>query len=238
MTDGVPDLSQNWSNEHRYALNFKGVNYRTEWVELPDVTSVRKSLEVPANRTHRDGSPFYTLPIIKNLSTSEVVGDSFEIAQYLDKTYPDAPSLFPASSTISLDGRAFNAQVDVIFTNHVIICIHGLPFNPQTAEISKKTFVERAGKENWDELTVRGEERTKTIEAFKAALGDLAEVYGKKKGPFLEDNVPSYADLIVGGWLQFFKATLPLEEWQAIETWHDGTWGKLFKALGKYADIK
>lgn len=238
MTDGVPDLSRNWSNEHRYALNFKGVNYRTEWVELPDVTSVRKSLEVPANRTHRDGSPFYTLPIIKDLSTGEVVGDSFEIAQYLDKTYPDAPSLFPASSTISLEGRAFNAQVDAIFTNHVIICVHGLPFNPQTAEISKKTFVERAGKENWDELTVRGEERTKTIEAFKAALGDLAEVYGKKEGPFLEGNVPSYADLIVGGWLQFFKATLPLEEWQAIQTWHDGTWEKLHKTLDKYADIK
>ncbi|KAJ7268343.1 hypothetical protein C8J57DRAFT_1509533 [Mycena rebaudengoi] len=37
---------------------------QTEWVELPQVASVRQKLECPAVRRHRDGSPFYTLPMI------------------------------------------------------------------------------------------------------------------------------------------------------------------------------
>ncbi|PWY93391.1 hypothetical protein BO94DRAFT_614436 [Aspergillus sclerotioniger CBS 115572] len=36
--------------------------------------------------------------------------------------------------------------------------VHGLPFNPVTAEKSKAEFVRRAGKKCWEELTVRGEE--------------------------------------------------------------------------------
>lgn len=214
------------------------MNYRTEWVELPDVTSVRKSLGAPANRTHRDGTPFYTLPIIKDISTGEVVGDSFEIAQYLEKTYPTSPSLFPRSSTIDLEGRAFNTQVDAIFTNHSILCLHGIPFNPETAELSWKTFAERAGKESWEELKVSNEERVKIIEALETALVDLAKAYGKHEGPFLEGSLPSYADLIVGGWLKFYYATLPVEEWQAIQTWHNGVWQTLYQALEQYAQVQ
>ncbi|THU85665.1 hypothetical protein K435DRAFT_763988 [Dendrothele bispora CBS 962.96] len=60
----------------RYALNFKEVHYRTEWVELPDVASVRKKLGSDAVRKHFDGSPFYTLPVIKDPSTGAVVGDT------------------------------------------------------------------------------------------------------------------------------------------------------------------
>lgn len=214
------------------------MNYRTEWVELPDVTSVRKSLGAPPNRTHRDGSPFYTLPIIKDLSMDEVVGDSFEIAQYLEKTYPAGPSLFPASSTIGREGRAFNTQVDAIFTDHVLICLHGIPFNPETAELSYKTFADRAGKDSWEELKVSGEERVQIITALETALGDLAKAYEKHEGPFLEGSVPSYADLIVGGWLKFYQATLPVEEWQAIQSWHGGVWQTLYQALELYAQVQ
>lgn len=70
----------------RHALNFKGVNYQTEWVELPDVTDVRKRLGATPNRTHRDGNAFYTLPVIHDLSTGDIVGGSLEVAQYIDKT--------------------------------------------------------------------------------------------------------------------------------------------------------
>lgn len=146
--------------------------------------------------------------------------------------------MFPASSTISLDGRAFNAKVDAIFTQHVILCAHGLPFNPETAEISKATFVNRAGKGSWEELTVHGEERTKTLESFNAALGELAEAYRKTGGPFLEGNTPSYADLIVGGWLQFFKATLPSKEWESVQSWHGGLWKNLHLVLEEYVEVK
>ncbi|KAK7056388.1 hypothetical protein VNI00_002942 [Paramarasmius palmivorus] len=218
----------------RYALNFKGVHYRTEWVELPEVESTRKKLGSDPVRFFADGSPFYTLPVIKDTSTGELVGDTFDIAVYLDKAYPDAPRLFPPSS-IGLH-KAFNAQVDAIFSTYVHLFVHGIPFNPETAEESRATFVRRAGASCWDDLNYRGEEREQKLKQFEADLGNLAKYYIHKDGPFLEGKNPSYADLIVGGWLMMMKETL--KEWEDLCTWHDGIWKRIHLALDKYTQVK
>lgn len=126
--------------------------------------------------------------------------------------------------------------MDTLFTQRVVLFIHGIPLNPVTANFSKATFCERAGVDDWERLTVRGEERVKMLEDFKKALGELAELYNRNtKGPFLEGPTPSYADLIVGAWLSFVKATS--KEWEDIQTWHDGIFGKLHQALEKYAEV-
>ena len=87
-------------------------------------------------------------------------------------------------------------------------------------------------------MAVRGEERTKILESFRSALDVLAKAYRHSEGPFLEGNTASYADLIVGSWLAFFKVTVDAKEWEEIQTWHDGLWGQLHQALGKYAEVK
>lgn len=214
-------------------MNFKRAHYKTEWVELPDVTQVRKKLGTPPNRKHSDGSPFYTLPVIKDQSTGEIIGDSFEIALYLDKLDTGAPSLFPPS-TVSLQA-AFNAQVDPILSHFGTLFVHGLPFNPETAELSKAEFVRRSGV-SWEELNVEGKEREDALAAMKAALDPLAKLYELRDGTFLEGDTPIYADLIVGAWLAFFKVTL--KEWEDLRTWHGGLWGKIHQALEKYAEVR
>ncbi|KNG83836.1 hypothetical protein ANOM_007356 [Aspergillus nomiae NRRL 13137] len=194
----------------RYSLNFKRVSYRTEWVDLPEVASTRKALGVPPSRTFSNGSPFYTLPIIEDPSTGERVGDSFDIALYLEKAYPDAPQLFPRSS-LGLHA-SFNAHVDALFSRFAILFFHGMPLNPETAEA-----------------------RRIILEGFKSALAELAKIYNYTEGPFLEGNTVSYADFIVGGWLQFAKASLP--EWEDLRKWHEARWGRLHLALEKYAQV-
>lgn len=86
----------------RLALNFKGVPYTTSWVPLPDISKVRSKLKVPPCRKFADGSDFYTLPIIEDPTTGSLVGDSFDIAVYLQKTYPNsgAGDLFPLKRLI------------------------------------------------------------------------------------------------------------------------------------------
>ncbi|KAI1374716.1 hypothetical protein F4677DRAFT_446980 [Hypoxylon crocopeplum] len=218
----------------RYALNFKGVDYKTEWVELPDVTSIRKKLDAAPVRFFGDGEPFHTLPVIEDQSTGRTVGDSFDIAVYLDKTYPNSPSLF-APSTISLHA-AFNAHVDRIFTSGYLLFSHGLPFNPKTAVQSKAEFERRAGV-FWDELTVRGEERKWELEKYRASLGELARFLRRGEGPFVGGKTASYADLIIGAWLKFMSVTI--EEWDEIQWWHDGLWGDLYRLLQeKYGSIR
>ncbi|KAJ7136022.1 hypothetical protein C8R44DRAFT_769497 [Mycena epipterygia] len=192
----TPFTSNPWKT--RYALNFKRVHYRTEWVELPDVASVRQKIGAAPVRKFWDGSSFHTLPVIHDASTGQVVGDSFDIALYLDKTYPAGPTLF-SPSTIALQA-AYNAYADSFFQPFLPLCIHGIPFNPETAEVSKAAFCWRAGKERWDELTVVGEERARLLEKFDAALGgEMAKWYSHSDGPFMEGENPLYADFILGG---------------------------------------
>jgi glutathione S-transferase len=199
----------------RYALNFKRANFVTEWVDLSEVTSTRKNLGANPVRFFGDGEPFYTLPVIKDISTNTIVGDSFDIAVYLDKTLPNGPLLFRHSIGLY---AAFNAHVDSIFPTAALLFSHGLPFNPQTAEQCKAEFCRRSGKK-WEELTVSGEERKKVFFRFS-------------DGPFIGGEQADYADIIVGAWLMFLSHTVT--EWEEIRTWHDGLWGRLHDALKPY----
>lgn len=251
---------------HSLALNFKNANYRTQWVELPDVTSTRKSLGIGACRHWADGSEYYTLPVLKNSKTGEVIGDSFDIALYLDKLYPDGPTLVAPMTRGLL--KAFNAQVDYIFTNHVLLMAAGMPFNPAVEEESKKIFVDRACATSFDFFVVKGEAREKLLASFEKALEELARAYQQSEGPFLEGHRPTYADLIVGGWIVSFacrgklfsslasnsvrRCLMPgiltvgtqgmtkecCAEWKVIAGWHDSLLGKLHEALAQHWTIR
>lgn len=243
------------------ALNFKGVPYSTSWVPLPDVSKVRRSLNVPPCRKFADGTDFFTLPIIKDPATDSLVGDSFDIAVYLQKTYPNsgagdlfppqtldyAPTQYQALAVPLSECREsefpeyakFNMNVDAAFTAHVQLSSQCFPFDPATAEISKAEFARRAGVTSWDDFTLVGEAREKTKESFRNMLGDLAKLFLRDtSGPFLLGTRASYADLIVGGWLRMMRATLPKSEWEELRSWHGGLFGRLHDALEVYAEMK
>lgn len=209
------------------------LDYQTSWTELTKVTEVRRSLDIGPCRKHDiDDSEFYTLPVIVDHSKGQTIGDSFDIALYLDETYPSSPPLFPPA-TAALH-RVFNKHVDKFFTDHVVLVCQTIPFNPETAEESKTEFCRRAGVKTWEELGIYGEQRTALLQKFETELGELAKLYSKTdEGPFLEGNTLMYADLIVGGWLRFCSESLP--EWHMVQEWQGGHWGRLHKALEKYA---
>jgi glutathione S-transferase len=186
-------------------------------------------------RKHPDDSNFYTLPMIHDAATDTYVGDSFDIAVYLDQTYPLSGSrLFPPDS-IGIH-RAFNAHVDALFSRHVILGTEGIPFNPETAEASKAEFVRRVGVSDWDDLVIQGEARLKMVGDFKAELEEFAKLYQYDNGPFLEGETMSYADIIVGGWLAMLKTTFP--EWEQLCEWQGGRWKRLHEALDQWAELK
>ncbi|GMG26484.1 hypothetical protein OAory_01087080 [Aspergillus oryzae] len=244
----------------RLALNFKGVPYSTSWVPLPDIAKVRRSLQVPACRKFADGTDFFTLPIIEDPATDASVGDSFDIAVYLQKTYPTsgAGDLFPPQTldytfthpTILIplskcrdnefpEYAKFNMNVDAAFTAHTQLALQGFPFDPATAETSKAEFVRRAGMTSWEDFALVGEARQKVMDSFREMLGGLAKLFVRDpSGPFLLGTRPSYADLIVGGWLRMMRATLPQSEWEEVSSWHDGLFGRLHDALEVYAEVK
>ncbi|KAI8997347.1 hypothetical protein BDB01DRAFT_770730 [Pilobolus umbonatus] len=71
----------------RYALNVKGILYETEWVTFSTLQSIIPPITKTGVRP--------TVPIIVDLAhDNKVIQDSWDIAVYLDKTFPDTPSLF------------------------------------------------------------------------------------------------------------------------------------------------
>ncbi|KAJ5103314.1 hypothetical protein N7532_003843 [Penicillium argentinense] len=246
----------------RYALNFKGMPYSTTWVAMPDISKTRQEVGIPASRKFADGSDYHTLPMMTDSTTGAKIGDSFDIAVHLQQTYPSAGSgnLFPQQTLdyVYSDDLAmfaplsennaiehteyarFNTNVDAVFSAHVQLMVHGLPFDPADAEVTKAEFVRRAGVASWDELTVSGEKREELKFSLCEKLGGLAFMFQMdQSGPFILGQQASYADLIVGSWLQMMHGTLPEAEWKEVATfWYGGVFGQLHDALQKYAQVK
>lgn len=244
----------------RYALNFKGVPYSTQWVQMPDITKVRCSLGVPAGRKFADGTDFYTLPIVTDSKTAAVVGDSFDIANYLQNTYPDtgAGDLFPSqqldyvcpgdslvplseqNNSVHTDYARFNTNVDMVFSLHSQLMATGMRWDPAFEYEIRAEFLRRTGMKSWDEIAIEGEARDKLKGSLRDALRDLAVMLQRDAtGPFMLGSQPSYADIIVGAWLRMMSKTLPEGEWEEVQTWHDGVFGKLHAALQqRFGDVK
>lgn len=267
----------------RLALSFKGAPFRTKWVDILDIPETRQGLKCPVTRHLDDGSDFFTLPILHNPVSGQTIGDSFDIATYLDATFPassdaDSPrDLFPPDSPVtkailSYNSPAadtpfyaplthiepaselhaayarFNRHVDATFSTHLRLVAHRLPFNPATAEAVKALFAKRAHLSSWDDLAVPDEMRGSLMAAFKEGVASLAGLWGRRqdgeggkhsKGPFLEGERVTYADMIVGGWLNMLEVIMPPEEWRELRDWHGGVFGLLNDALqDRYFEFK
>jgi glutathione S-transferase len=245
----------------RFALNYKGLPYQTQWVDMPDITALRENLGVPANRTLPNGKPFHTLPVINDPSTGKLLGDTFEIALYLDSAYPEAPKLFRSHATGLT--AAFNAHVDGLFTKYAILNDQ-MPFDPRCLDKVMAMFTKRAESMSVD-LQLNSDQREKMFLSFEADLGELAKAYRhtggttdyfwrtggtqqeqsqrppadrEQAGPFLDGNEPAYADFIVGAWLKAIEASMKPEDWQRLRSWQDGLWGRVVDALDKWSEIK
>lgn len=244
----------------RYALNLKKLPYNTQWVQLPDIPAVRRDLGVPANRTLPNGEPYPTLPMIHDTSTGAKVGDTFEIALYLDKTYPDTPRLIhPGTTGLT---AAFNAQVDGLFTRHVLLA-DTMPFDPAKAHEIEQIFARRMGVTTLPKSTMSPADREKLLVSFENALGEFVKAYyhtggttdyfwsptgtareqaqlgGREEaGPWLDGEEPTYADLIVGGWLAMMERSMKPDEWDRLRGWQGGFWGRVHDALAPLREIK
>ncbi|KAF5341608.1 hypothetical protein D9758_014085 [Tetrapyrgos nigripes] len=218
----------------RLALKYKGIPFKTVWVEYPDVELTLKAAGIPPTTQWPDGKPWYTLPAIVDPSTGVALADSFAIAEYLDKTYPDKPLLMP-SHTKALQ-TAFNeavlAHVRPIFP-FVLIKFCGL-VHPVSEEYFRRTRIVLFGK-SVDEMVPQGENAKEEWKKLEEGFGKIAG-WMKKEDEFVMGDTVSFADFVIGGWLILSRLAWgnDSKEWKEIAEWHDGRWGKLVKSLEPY----
>jgi glutathione S-transferase len=148
------------------------------------------------------------------------VADSWMIANYLEDTYPDRPSLFGGEGGRALS-RMMNWWGDVTVVGGMFpLIVADIPphLKPVDAEYFRRTREARFGKPLKE--VVAG--REKTVEGFRKALDPMRLTL--KTQPYLGGKAPNYADYIVFGpfqWARVVSTFKLLAEDDPVHAWRD-----------------
>ncbi|KAJ7686862.1 hypothetical protein B0H17DRAFT_705483 [Mycena rosella] len=231
---------QAWSpntTKARYALNFKGIPFKTVWVEHPDIEALCK--KIGAKSTSATGLQ-YTLPVIHDPSTGAVVSDSIEIAQYLDATYPSLPRLIPAG-TAALHYAFTDAHAATLGPLYA----YALPatlliLNPAGQDYFRRTREKLLfGGRRLEDVTPTGDEHVVMWKKLQDGL-DQVDGWISKNGSdskYFMGEVMGYADITIGAYLRWAKVVLEKEKWEDILSWNGGRWANLMRDLEKYETV-
>ncbi|OCH87044.1 hypothetical protein OBBRIDRAFT_796579 [Obba rivulosa] len=248
------DIAGNCTDDHawspntwktRYALNYKGLSYRTIWLEYPDIERVCKEVGAKPSQEPKEGDsapPYYSCPFIYDPNTNTAVSDSARIARYLDKTYPETPAVIPPGTD------ALHAAFESAFASAVIMPL--LPIllpashtylNPRSQDHYRRNRERELGElfggklEDWSSPGPVREEQWRAIREGLSKVNAWMTVDGHEK-PYVMGNQVCYADLFVAAWLVWVKRILGPQssEWVELETWDGGRWGKLMKDMEQY----
>ncbi|KAJ7782277.1 hypothetical protein DFH07DRAFT_318531 [Mycena maculata] len=218
----------------RYALNLKGLKYKTVWVEYPDIADLCKRIGAAPSMIRKNGSPYYSLPVIEDPNTGTVLSDSPLIAEYLDAAYPDTHRLIPPG-TRTLQ-KSFSAAYDDATDPVVSFIVPAVAriLRPRSEEYFIRTREADFGKK-LTEMEPTGEEYDVAWKAFETGLGKVS-AWMKADEPFVMGDVISFADLVVAGEMQWFMKAFGegSDKWKDMLSWHNGRWAKLIDNLKKY----
>lgn len=216
-------------------MNYKGIPYKTEWVEYPEIENKLKSIGGKPTSKKKDGRDHYTLPVIHDSKTGKVITDSKDIARYLDEIYPDTPLLFPpgTNAAIELQNTLFMDAFKTIFP--LMIQESHANLNPASEPYFRSTREDAFGRK-MEELCPLGPLREEAWSKFKAALQPLSDAYsanGPGKLLYLGDTF-TYADVVVAAFMKWMQVVLSEGEWKEFASWYEGRWGNFLDATAKW----
>jgi len=188
-------------------------------------------------------------PIYKHILTifTSMFTDSYKIALYLEKTYPNTRSIFP-HSTLPLQ------HIAKPYISKQVIRPFGVSLYPLTpnilddrgAEYFIRTREEEHGK--LSELVKDSSKNWADVHDGFAAFAELLEMNDVKeaeRGPFVMGKEVSYADFLVVSWIHFVHrldggkiGTNSMEgggsKFKAMMEWQGGRWKTFWDGLEEY----
>jgi len=215
----------------------KGIPFKTEWVEFPDIEPLCRKLGIPPTCKRADGSDRFTLPAIHDPSTGVYISDSVLIAEYLEKTYPDTPQIFP-HNTFALQAAFTAAFVNNLSAlwNFIVPATYAI-LTPRSQEYYRRTREKSFGK-SLEDIAPKGEAAVAEWAKFRDGLGKVDAWYAKNggQGPFLLGETPSSGDIDVASCLNWLRVIWgdDSQEWKDISSWNNGRWAAIIEAMKKY----
>ena len=176
----------------KYALAHKGLSFdavATKFTDIPNIC----------------GGGQKAVPVIED--SGKVVADSWKIAEYLEETYPDRPSLFggPGGKALSVFMQHWTgATVHLGLLPMVVKDIHD-----HIDPVDQPYFRESREKRLGATLEAIAASREPKVEPFVRSLLPLRVTL--KEQPFLGGEKPLYADYIVLGAFQWARSISPLK---------------------------
>ncbi|MGO9048195.1 MAG: glutathione S-transferase N-terminal domain-containing protein [Xanthobacteraceae bacterium] len=200
----------------RLALHHKGLPFAAHPVAVSDKATIGFSGQDK-------------VPILKH--DGRVIADSWAIALYLEKEFPDRPSLFGGETGETLT-HVFNVWTDrelvpaliPYLMRDVLDCVN------EADGAHLRGHIEGAMKKSLEELTAG---REQAVSTFRRKLQPARKALEKKA--FLGGAAPTYADYILFGLLQWARVTSSakvLEDTDVIASWFDRVLG-LYDGVGR-----
>lgn len=231
----------------RLALNMKGIPYRTVWVDFADIPSHCESIGAPpTSHDPIDGTKkkVYTFPVIYDPATNATVSESFNIAKYLDKTYPSYTNasvpagksvLFAPAGTTALQVAFEEMWTEKIIANLfplLAVDIARSGATEKSRDYWRRSREERFGKKIEDLLPpeARPVVWKKALAGFKQ-VGDWLGV--NESGQFVMGETLSWGDVVMGSWLLMIRRMWgeDNDEWKELMSVDGGRWQKFFQAI-------
>nr|WP_314074633.1 glutathione S-transferase family protein [uncultured Roseococcus sp.] len=157
-----------------------------------------------------------TVPVLIDGDTA--VADSWAIAEYLERTYPDRPALFPGRPSAL---RFIASWADrVVNAGLVKLIVSDIP--SLLAEADRDYFVSSREKRFGMPLAEVTRDREARLPEFRASLQPLRAVLMQQ--PFVAGEEPDYADYIVFGGFMWARVVSPLkvlEESDPLHAWRE-----------------
>lgn len=231
-------------------LNYKKIPYKTCWLEFPDIKPTFERLGIEHTLKDEKGQPYYTVPAITDSSTSTIihVSDTWNIAMYLEKKYPDPPLFPPSSGSLGLqkffkDGASELLAPDGVFVPFMLPGTYDLLKEPSQI-FFKETREKWYGKKIEECSPAEGsKEMDDALKLARKRFDQLDGYFGEKAssedGSLVMGNGQIvYADFVIGSMLVWIKASCASSLWPHVIKWHDGKWEMFLNALvEKYGQV-
>jgi len=231
--EGVPISPNTWKT--RLTLNIKGLDYKTVWLSFTEIPGESAKLGVPKT----DGG-YHTVPSIADPATGRAITDSFAIAEYLDKQYPDTPALIPAGTRdeqiafMSTAVKAVGLGIFPFILDNIFAIIED-----KDKEYFRASREKLFGGKKLEEIAPKGDAIVRQAKGLENALNAAATVIAAKSGEdaiFYGGDRPLFADVALGAIITSVH-TLCGDDHIVVKTIFGadgGRWAKFAEAISKW----
>jgi glutathione S-transferase len=193
----------------KFAMAHKGLDWR----------------EVPIGFTEKDKIAFSgqgLVPVIVDHGhADQEAHDSWDIALYLDRAYPDKP-LFKSAHAQAFARFVANWTATTVHAGLFPLMVADMfaRVRPQDRDYFRDSRGKRLGTEDFEAFQAKA--RAERLTAFRQSLEPMR--LQLKASPFLSGDAPAYPDYIVAGaflWARSVTPFVPLEAGDPILAWRD-----------------